>query len=126
PVTIHPAPAEEPTTLPPTAESRHEESPFTKEPPPLPESEPIPASNFGEESPFASVSPFPAEDTFPARPTREEQVAVGTADVEPMRVAHEESPFEEPAPSFSSDAVEIEQPQGIHVEDAPPAAEVAA
>jgi tetratricopeptide (TPR) repeat protein len=123
PVTIHPAPAvvDEPKTLPP-----HEESPFNKEPPPLPESEPIPATPFGDESPFASVSPFPAEDTFPARPTREAQVAVATADVEPMRVAHEESPFEEPAPSFSSAAVEIEQPQGIHVEEAPPAAEVPA
>jgi len=32
-----------------------------------------------------------------------------------MSVAHEESPFEEPAPAFTTAALEVEAPEGMHV-----------
>jgi tetratricopeptide (TPR) repeat protein len=48
-----------------------------------------------------------------------------TGDDEPMAAAHSESPFEEPTPSFTAAAVQIEQPAGMHVEEPPLAAEAA-
>ncbi len=45
-----------------------------------------------------------------------------TGDEEPMLLAHEDSPFEEPA--SLADAIEIEQPVGMHIEMAPLDAEV--
>ncbi len=50
--------------------------------------------------------------------------AILTADVEPMLAAHDESPFEEPVEDFTAAAVEIEAPVGIHIEEAPLAAEM--
>ncbi|HYU26224.1 MAG TPA: tetratricopeptide repeat protein [Thermoanaerobaculia bacterium] len=50
--------------------------------------------------------------------------AILTADDEPMLAAHDESPFEEPVEDFTAAAVEIEAPVGIHIEEAPLAAEV--
>lgn len=47
-----------------------------------------------------------------------------TADREPMRAAHTESPFEEPVAGYSKSAVTVEQPKGIHVDKAPVSAEV--
>jgi hypothetical protein len=70
-----------------------------------------------EESPFDRTLP-PFEE--------EADRAVATADVEPMSVAHEESPFEEPVSGFTADAVEIESPMGISIASAPLAAEVPA
>jgi tetratricopeptide (TPR) repeat protein len=57
----------------------------------------------------------------------EQRMEVATGDDEPMRVAHLESPFEEPAAEagYSSDAFGIEQPAGMHIDSAPAAAEVA-
>jgi tetratricopeptide (TPR) repeat protein len=63
--------------------------------------------------------PPPAEP----EPAAEEESPWATGDVEPMSVAHEESPFEDPEPSFTTAALEIEAPQGTHVEPQP--AEVA-
>jgi tetratricopeptide (TPR) repeat protein len=84
-----------------------------------------------EDSPFATESPFAGDDTRPkhdedsAAPPTDAEVAVATADVEPMRVAHEESPFEEPAaPASTADALDLEQPLGMHLEPAPVTAEV--
>ena len=85
-----------------------------------------------QDSPFAVESPFAGDDTRPKRddeadsaPFTDEEVGVATADVEPMRVAHEESPFEEPvAPASTADALDLEQPLGMHVEPAPVTAEV--
>jgi tetratricopeptide (TPR) repeat protein len=68
-----------------------------------------------EESPFdKTVPPFALEE------------AVATADVEPMSRAHDESPFEEPVPGFTSATLDIEAPDGFHVDTAPLAAEVPA
>ena len=125
PVTIHPAPAPAsggppPSAVPPPPDSGGPLSSTATTETPFAEPEPIPASS-PEESPFASVAPFPADDTAPSRPTREQRVEVETRDEEPMRAAHEESPFEEPAPSFSSAAFEVEQPAGMQVEPPPPA-----
>ena len=68
-----------------------------------------------EDSPFDRTAP-PFEEAF--------DEAIETGDVEPMLVAHEDSPFEEPATLVS--AIEIEQPMGMHIEEAPLAAEVPA
>jgi tetratricopeptide (TPR) repeat protein len=77
----------------------------------------------------------PGEDTLRGstlkggRPLAEAEAtmpAEGTRDAEPMSVAHSHSPFEEPAPDYSAAALEVEQPPGIHIESAPPAAEVTA
>lgn len=72
---------------------------------------------FTEDSPFDRTVPPFALDDGEAR-DRE------TADVEPMLRAHDESPFEEPAPSAIADALEIESPIGIHVDFAPEPAEM--
>ena len=79
-------------------------------PPPAPEPEPEP-------EPFGDQAPWGAEP---------EPIADQTGDAQPMLAAHAESPFEEPvAETFSSAAVEIEAPEGIHIAPAPLAAEVA-
>lgn len=66
-------------------------------------------------------SPF--DQTLP--PFEEEMRAeVATADAEPMSVAHDDSPFEEPA--GTADSIAIEAPLGMQVVSAPLAAEVPA
>ena len=80
----------------------------------VPEPEPEPVE---EESPWADAA---------ASLLEEHQVEEATADNEPMSVAHEESPFEEPAPAFTTAALEIEAPEGMHVDPAPMTAEVPA
>jgi tetratricopeptide (TPR) repeat protein len=61
--------------------------------------------NDEEESPWADAASSLLE---------EHQTGDATADSEPMSVAHEESPFEEPAATFTTSALEIEAPAGIH------------
>jgi tetratricopeptide (TPR) repeat protein len=78
-----------------------------------------------EEAPFAATD----SNAFAAAgPSVAEEQSVGerTGDLEPMRVAHMQSPFEEPVAEYTSAAVEVEKPKGVHVEPAPPAAEVPA
>lgn len=92
---------------------------------PAPEpAQPLVASPFEEDSPFdRTLPPFAeAARSFDDHARMEEE----TADVEPMSVAHDESPFEEPVSSFTSDAFEVETPAGMHIEPAPVAAEVPA
>jgi tetratricopeptide (TPR) repeat protein len=55
----------------------------------------------------------------------EQRVEEATGDIEPMLAAHDESPFEEPAPDYTSAALEIEAPEGMHIGRAPLAADVA-
>jgi tetratricopeptide (TPR) repeat protein len=77
-----------------------------------------------EESPFANDDDeilAAAAQTF----VEEQEEAVATADAEPMALAHEESPFEEPLLASTPEVVAVEEPLGIHVEEAPLAAEVA-
>lgn len=69
-----------------------------------------------------STQPGKSVDTQPPTPLPERSDPVSTADVEPMRVAHDQSPFEEPAPSYTSAAVDVEQPAGMHIDPAPVAA----
>lgn len=89
------------------------------EPEPEPESEPEAAAP--EESPFAAeaieqeVSPW----------GEEQRAEEATGDAEPMLAAHEESPFEEPAAAYTSAALDIESPVGMHIARAPLAAEMA-
>ena len=69
----------------------------------------------GVESPFDQTLP-PFEE--------EVRVEDETADVEPMSVAHDESPFEEPA--GTADSIAIEAPLGMQIVSAPLAADVPA
>lgn len=117
PVEVAPAPAPEPEPEPvpepapePQAES---ESPFAETAPQL---EPV-------ESLFATSEPAFSDNPFGAP---EQQEEVETGDVEPMRVAHEESPFEEPVAEYTSAAASIEAPSGFSIDSAPATAEVAA
>ena len=82
-------------------------------PPPPPEPEPVPEVSipevpvpevFEEESPFDRTMPPFAEST---------------GDAEPMHVAHEESPFEEPVAEYTADALAVEAPVGMHITEAP-------
>ena len=71
----------------------------------------------------SSPAPVPEESPFDrTAPPFDE--AVETGDVEPMLVAHEDSPFEEPATLAA--AIEIEAPMGMHIDVAPLVAEVPA
>jgi len=84
----------------------HAPAPFLAEaePPPLPETEMLPPSSGGEV--FGDTD---AGDT--------------TADREPMRAAHADSPFEEPVTDFTAAAVTIEKPMGFSIATPPLAAE---
>ena len=86
----------------------HPPAPFMAEaePPPLPESEALPVSSHDDV--FGDTGPG---DT--------------TADREPMRAAHFESPFEEPVVDYGTAAVTIEKPVGMHIEEPPATADVA-
>lgn len=114
PVTIHPAAAAAERAPEPVAESTLPARP-----------EPVTAPSPVEESPFAAPDAKPFEDAA-AELQHDAEVAVATADVQPMREAHDESPFEEPPATYSADAVEVEEPLGMHVDQAPLAAEVPA
>jgi tetratricopeptide (TPR) repeat protein len=72
------------------------------------------------------VRETPAELQTTPEPLPPTESPFSTGDDEPMSAAHAESPFEEPAASFTAAAVEIEQPAGMHVEEAPLAAEAEA
>jgi tetratricopeptide (TPR) repeat protein len=78
------------------------------------------------ETPFGDTAGLFAESAATAE--TEHRIDVMTGDDEPMRVAHAESPFEEPAVEigYGSDAFSIEQPEGMHVSRAPQAADVPA
>ncbi len=116
-----PAPA--PPAPEPEPEPEPEEAPFASEPEPLAamgdetfvptEEAPIPTM----ESPFGDALAFAEEEA-----RRDE----ATGDVEPMRVAHEESPFEEPMADYSAAALTVEAPVGFQVITAPSPAEVPA
>jgi hypothetical protein len=54
----------------------------------------------------------------------EQRVEEATGDSEPMLAAHDESPFEEPASDYTSAAMDIEAPQGMHLARAPLAADL--
>lgn len=110
-----PEPEPEPQYEPPQAAAETVEAPIPTAPM---------ASPFEEDSPFdRTLPPFAEAERVIEEEARVEQE---TGDVEPMAVAHEESPFEEPVSAFTSDAFSVEAPAGMHIEEAPLAAEVAA
>jgi len=88
------------------------------------------ASPFEEDSPFdRTLPPFAETESLveeaPSPAEEELRIEQETRDVEPMALAHEESPFEEPVESFTADALAVEAPMGMHIEAAPLDAEVA-
>lgn len=106
----------------------HSESPFAESQPDAQlESEPEvgetfrppdqPEPSFAPEPP--SESPF--DETAPIIHTMERPF--DTDDEIPMAAQHDESPFEEPS-GYTAAALEIEQPEGMHIEEAPLVAEV--
>src|SRR5258706_11758141 len=95
------------------------ESPFP-EPEAVAEPEPEPAFSAGADVPFAAPeSPF--DETAPMTHTAESPFDTG--DSIPMAAQHAESPFEEPT-GYTAAALEVEQPEGMHIEEAPLVAEV--
>lgn len=78
-----------------------------------------------EEAPFATTDSNAFADAE-AVVAEDQTLGVKTSDFEPMRSAHSESPFEEPVRDYTAAAVQIEQPQGVHIEPSPLAAEVPA
>lgn len=105
-----PPPAPAPPPPPPIVFAPEPEPEPEPPPPPVvaaPEPEPEPPTPF-DESPWATTA-----DT--------------TGDEEPMLAAHEESPFEEPGidAGYGTDALLVEEPEGVHVTRAPLAAEIA-
>jgi len=78
-----------------------------------------------DEAPFATTDSKAFADAEAAI-AEDRTVGVTTADIEPMRAAHTKSPFEEPVAGSTAAALDVEQPQGIHIEPAPKAAEVPA
>lgn len=102
---------------------------------PIPEPEQLAAPPATADEPFKGERTLPGESTTPLgtqSPLFDEDEAVrvikedthdeiATGDSEPMRVAHEESPFEEPAiqSGYTAAAFEVEQPRGVHIEPAP-------
>jgi tetratricopeptide (TPR) repeat protein len=97
------------------------ESPFAEpEPEPPADTEPEPVFAATADAPFAPAPETPFDETTPI--TRTIETPFDTGDATPVSAHHTESPFEGPS-SDSSDALEIEQPGEIHVEQAHLAAE---
>lgn len=102
--------------------------PFHAEPEPEADQEPEPAAPAPE--PFGDDAAADDDDVRRQEALdaliEEQRVEMETSDAEPMRVAHDASPFEEPVTNYTSAAVELEGLSGFHVESAPLAAEVPA
>jgi tetratricopeptide (TPR) repeat protein len=93
----------------------------------LPQSPPtIPFDQLPEKPPAFRVDAAPEEKDDLFDQTMPPFAESSTRDIEPMHVAHEESPFEEPLSGYTAAAMTVEAPAGMHIEEAPPAAEVAA
>ena len=120
-------PSEPPPSEPPPSEPPALSGPPASTPAAAEASSPPPPPSGGEDAATAAAGtaalPLIEESPFDrTSPPFEE--AIETGDVEPMLVAHDDSPFEEPA--TLSSAIEIEQPMGMHIDVAPLAAEVPA
>jgi pentatricopeptide repeat protein len=95
------------------------EVPFAPEPEPQPE--PPPVADESIEVPFAAQPDSPFDETTPTLHTSE--TPFDTDDEIPMAAQHDDSPFEEPS-GYTAAALEIEHPEGMHIEEAPLVAEV--
>ena len=89
------------------------ESPFAG--PELAVPEPAPTFAATADAPFAT-SEASFDETMPI--TRTVESPFGTDDEIPMTAQHVESPFEEPS-GYTAAALEVEQPAGMHIEEAP-------
>lgn len=137
---LHPAPEPEPVAAEPDVPfaepepvAAQPESPFAEPEPvapepespfaePEPQSEPEPAFSATAAVPFAPPESL-FDETSPIHRTVE--TPFDTGDEIPMAAQHTESPFEEPS-GYTANALEIEHPEGMHIEEAPLAAEVPA
>jgi len=100
------------------------ESPFAApEPQAAPEPEQAPESVF-DATADVPLPPLPQSPFEEIPVTHTIETPFDTDDEIPMAAQHAESPFEEPA-GYTEAALEVEQPEGMHVEEAPLAAEVA-
>jgi len=121
---LSPAPAEqiaaEPEAAPEPAPAPEPE-PIFAQPADVPEPEPEPESVFAQPAVSAETTESPFDETAPIIRTMERPF--DTDDEIPMAAQHDESPFEEPS-GYTAAALEIEQPEGMHVEEAPLVAEV--
>jgi len=98
-----------------------ESPPFAEpEPEPPADTRPEPAFAATADAPFAPAPETPFDETAPI--TRTIESPFETGDAAPMSDHQSENPFEEPS-AYTSDALEIEHPEGIHVEQAPLPAE---
>src|SRR4051794_6834674 len=114
PAPVAPEPEPEPVV------SQTADVPFAAEPEPQPEPQPF----FAEEPtevPFAAQPESPFDETTPILRTAE--TPFDTGDEIPMAAQHDDSPFEEPS-GYTAAALEVEQPEGMHIETAPLVAEV--
>jgi pentatricopeptide repeat protein len=93
--------------------------PFAAEAEPEPQPEPVVSES--AEVPFAAQPDSPFDDTTPMLHTSE--TPFDTGDEIPMAAQHDDSPFEEPS-GYTAAALEIEHPEGMHIEEAPLVAEV--
>jgi pentatricopeptide repeat protein len=93
--------------------------PFVPEPEPQPEPQPVFAES--TDVPFAAQPDSPFDETTPILHTSE--TPFDTGDEIPMAAQHDDSPFEEPS-GYTAAALEIEHPEGMHIEEAPLVAEV--
>jgi len=126
PVATEPEPEPEPTPAPQPEPEPQPESVFAQPadvPEPEPGPEPEAESVFAQpaEVPVAETTESPFDETAPIIRTMERPF--DTDDEIPMAAQHDESPFEEPS-GYTAAALEIEHPEGMHVEEAPLAAEV--
>lgn len=117
-----PAPIElEPEPEPEAEPELAPDVPLEPEPEPEPEAE-MPATTV--EEPFSFGDEPSTFEAAEQAIEREQTVEMAAADDEPMSVAHDASPFEEPLETYSSAALAIEAPSGFHVERAPLVADV--
>jgi tetratricopeptide (TPR) repeat protein len=91
--------------------------------PPEPEPEPVAPEPVAAPAVVAEPAPSAESPFDETTPTAPEPAPSGTDDEIPMAAQHVESPFEEPS-GYTAAALEIEQPEGMHIEEAPLAAEV--
>ncbi len=73
------------------------------------------------ETPFAEEGGQSMQAPF-GFPASESAAGASTGDAEPMRAMHGESPFEEPS-DYTSAALTVEKPSGMHIEEAPSVAQ---
>jgi tetratricopeptide (TPR) repeat protein len=91
------------------------------QPAPEPEPEPEPVFEQTADVSFAAAPESPFDETTPTLHTVE--TPFDTGDEIPMAAEHDDSPFEEPS-GYTAAALEIEHPEGMHIEEAPLVAEV--